>query len=75
MVVPALSSHPSPSPAPCQGGVITRKDSAVTERHPPSSHDPAADDSDDLPSVFDGLVGIDVVDGELVPRAAKPPRE
>ena len=38
-------------------------------RHPEPSDDP-----DDLPEVFDGLIGIDVIDGELVPRAAKPPR-
>jgi len=45
----------------------------VNDRHPPTPIDPA-DDSADLPSVFDSLVGIDVVDGELVPREAKPPR-
>lgn len=38
-------------------------------RHP----DPA-DDPDDLPEVFRSLIGIDVVDGELVPRASEPPR-
>ena len=31
-------------------------------------------DSTALPDVFDGLVGIDVVDGELVPREPEPPR-
>ncbi|MFB9785685.1 hypothetical protein DEU35_0899 [Microbacterium sp. AG157] len=39
-------------------------------RHPESWNDP-----DDLPDVFQGLIGIDVIDGELVPRAtAEPPR-
>jgi len=41
-----------------------------TPRHPESGNDP-----DDLPDVFQGLIGIDVIDGELVPRAsAEPPR-
>jgi len=33
-------------------------------RNPESGNDP-----DDLPEVFYGLIGIDVVDGELLPRA------
>ena len=33
-------------------------------RNPESGNDP-----DDLPEVFHGLIGIDVVDGELLPRA------
>ncbi|WP_191966663.1 hypothetical protein [Microbacterium testaceum] len=42
-----------------------------TPRHPESWNDP-----DDLPDVFRDLVAIDVVDGELVPRAAtEPPRK
>jgi len=36
-----------------------------TPRHPEAWNDP-----DDLPEVFRGLVGIDVIDGELMPRAA-----
>ena len=45
----------------------------MNDSHPPTPLGPA-DDSSDLPSVFDGLVAIDVVDGELVPRETKPPR-
>ncbi len=30
-------------------------------------------EDDDLPDVFSGLTGIDVIDGELVPRVAEPP--
>ncbi len=43
--------------------------------HPPTpwQPDPGAFDPDDLPEVFHRLVGIDVIDGELVPRASKPP--
>lgn len=42
---------------------------------PPIPRPPgSADDPDDLPEVFRGLIGIDVVDGELVPRASEPPR-
>ncbi|MCD2168757.1 MULTISPECIES: hypothetical protein [Microbacterium] len=36
--------------------------------------EPADGHDDDLPDVFDGLTAIDVVDGELVPRAPAPPR-
>ncbi|MDU0366478.1 hypothetical protein AB0O16_01520 [Microbacterium sp. NPDC089180] len=43
--------------------------------HPPTPRHPEpAGDPDDLPEVFRGLIGIDVVDGELVPRATEPPR-
>ncbi|SDO43349.1 hypothetical protein SAMN04487848_0880 [Microbacterium sp. ru370.1] len=43
--------------------------------HPPTPRHPEpAGDPDDLPEVFNGLIGIDVVDGELVPRASEPPR-
>ncbi|CAN3700892.1 MULTISPECIES: hypothetical protein [unclassified Microbacterium] len=43
--------------------------------HPPTPwHPEPGDESDDLPHVFDGLIGIDVIDGELVPRASEPPR-
>lgn len=34
----------------------------------PLSPDP--DDGGDLPEVFDQLTGIDVVDGELIPRSS-----
>ncbi len=48
-----------------------RKESAVT--HPPiPRHSEPADDPD-LPEVFRSLIGIDVIDGELVPRASEPP--
>ncbi len=44
--------------------------------HPPTPRHPGpADDPDDLPDVFQGLIGIDVIDGELVPRASEPPRD
>ncbi|WP_181373437.1 hypothetical protein [Microbacterium sp. HMWF026] len=44
--------------------------------HPPTPRHPGpADDPDDLPDVFQGLIGIDVVDGELVPRASESPRD
>ncbi|WP_295790821.1 hypothetical protein [uncultured Microbacterium sp.] len=44
--------------------------------HPPTPRHPGpAGDPDDLPDVFRGLIGIDVVDGELVPRAAEPPQD
>lgn len=39
-----------------------------TPRHPGPAENP-----DDLPEVFAGLVGIDVIDGELVPRSVEPP--
>ncbi|MEZ3157241.1 hypothetical protein AB1K56_09985 [Microbacterium sp. BWR-S6Y] len=43
--------------------------------HPPTPRNPEpAGEPDDLPEVFQGLIGIDVVDGELVPRASEPPR-
>ncbi|WP_298870884.1 hypothetical protein [uncultured Microbacterium sp.] len=43
--------------------------------HPPTSRQPGpAEDPDDLPDVFRGLIAIDVVDGELVPRSTEPPR-
>ncbi|MDQ1082857.1 MULTISPECIES: hypothetical protein [Microbacterium] len=43
--------------------------------HPPiPPHPQPADDPDDLPEVFRGLIGIDVIDGELVPRASRPER-
>ena len=58
----------------CHRRHTPRKERAVNERHSPFPIEPS-DDSADLPSVFDGLVGIDVVDGELVPREAKPLRE
>ena len=29
-----------------------------------------AGDADDLPEIFDQLTGIDVVDGELIPRSS-----
>ncbi len=35
---------------------------------------PEPSDDDDLPDVFAGLTGIDVVDGELIPRASEPPQ-
>ena len=58
----------------CHSEERARKEGAVTNpptpRHPESGNDP-----DDLPDVFQGLIGIDVIDGELVPRAsAEPPR-
>lgn len=36
---------------------------------------PAPDDEgwNDLPDIFDGLIGIDVIDGELVPRVSTRP--
>lgn len=44
--------------------------------HPPTPRHPGpANDPDDLPDVFRGLIGIDVVDGELVPRASESPRD
>ncbi|MEV7826644.1 hypothetical protein [Microbacterium enclense] len=44
--------------------------------YPPiPGHPEPANDPDDLPDVFRGLIGIDVVDGELVPRASEPPRD
>ncbi|MDF2047854.1 hypothetical protein P2P98_16945 [Microbacterium sp. Kw_RZR3] len=48
----------------------------MNDRYPPSPMEPGEGpaDSADLPDVFDGLVGIDVVDGELVPREPGPPR-
>jgi hypothetical protein len=45
----------------------------VNDRQPPSPIEPAEEPAD-LPDVFDGLIGIDVVDGELVPREPEPPR-
>lgn len=42
--------------------------------HPPTPGRPeSADDGDDLPEVFRSLIGIDVIDGELVPRSSEPP--
>ncbi|MDQ1074453.1 MULTISPECIES: hypothetical protein [Microbacterium] len=54
----------------------------MNDRYPPSPMEPGEGPADsagspgsaDLPDVFDGLVGIDVVDGELVPREPGPPR-
>ncbi|MDQ1138043.1 hypothetical protein QE410_002842 [Microbacterium sp. SORGH_AS 1204] len=44
--------------------------------HPPHPwNSEPANDPDDLPEVFRGLIGIDVVDGELVPRASDAPRD
>ncbi|MDQ1123410.1 hypothetical protein [Microbacterium trichothecenolyticum] len=42
--------------------------------HPPTPRLPEPADPDDLPDVFRELIGIDVIDGELVPRAADSPR-
>lgn len=39
---------------------------------PVPRHSEPADDPD-LPEVFRSLIGIDVIDGELVPRASEPP--
>ncbi|MBN9210358.1 MAG: hypothetical protein J0I95_02430 [Microbacterium sp.] len=36
---------------------------------------PEPDDAGDLPDVFDQLTGIDVVDGELIPRSSPPAAE
>lgn len=41
-------------------------------RFPPT---PEPGDADDLPEVFDQLTGIDVVDGELIPRSSPPAAE
>jgi hypothetical protein len=50
--------------------VIHSKDPAVSDSRFPFPSDP--DDTGDLPDVFEQLTGIDVVDGELIPRAPKP---
>jgi hypothetical protein len=44
-----------------------RKDTVMDPRFP-LTPEPAG--AGDLPEVFDQLTGIDVVDGELIPRAA-----
>ena len=45
----------------------------MTDSRFPLSPDP--DDAGDLPAVFDQLTGIDVVDGELIPRSSPPSAE
>jgi hypothetical protein len=50
-----------------------RKEGAVTHPPTPWQPDPGAFDPDDLPEIFHRLIGIDVIDGELVPRASEPP--
>ncbi len=53
---------------PWHSGCVARKEGAVT--NPPMPRNPeSGNDPDDLPEVFHGLIGIDVVDGELLPRA------
>jgi hypothetical protein len=49
-----------------------RKESAVT--HPPIPRQSQPANDPDLPEVFRSLIGIDVIDGELVPRASEPPQ-
>lgn len=43
-----------------------------TPRFPPV---PEPDDSGELPEVFSQLTGIDVIDGELMPRSSEPAGE
>ncbi|MFZ8756076.1 hypothetical protein ACO03V_01490 [Microbacterium sp. HMH0099] len=45
----------------------------MTNHVPPFLPAPDDDGWNDLPDVFDGLIGIDVIDGELVPRVSSRP--
>lgn len=45
----------------------------VVNHIPPFLPAPDDDGASDLPDVFDGLIGIDVIDGELVPRISVRP--
>lgn len=47
----------------------------MSDRDIPPHAGSAPDSPDDLPEVFAGLTGIDVIDGELVPRASPSPRD
>lgn len=61
----------------CHCGVMTGRENLAVTTHPgptASDNDGHPNDATDPADVFAGLLAIDVIDGELVPRRARVPR-